>query len=490
MSTSDTSRQRRPAAGDRLPRGGGETGFGRRFVVATSAGSVLNPVNSSIIAVALVAIGRSFGVGAAATTWLVSALYLATAIGQPTMGRLADQLGPRRVYLAGLAVVAAGGLAGWLAPSLGVLVAARVILGLGTSAAYPAAMAMIRSQAQRLRRDPPGSVQGALAVAGQATLAVGPPLGGLLITVGGWRLTLLINLPLAAAGAVFALAWLPADRPSRLRLAALDLPGAGLFAATLTALLLFVMNLRTHPWWLLGAAAALGTALAGRELAARSPLLDVRMLAHNRALTTTYLRFGLTMLVTYCFIYGWTLWLEQAAGKTASAAGLLMLPSFAAAAGLSALAARSRRIWPPLAAGAAVLTAGSASLLLLDAQSPVWILAAVSVVFGVQNGLLLVTNQAAMYAQAPAAHTGTAARLLRTFMYLGAIASAGITGFAFGAHASDAGLHHLAVIVTITSAVLLAATLVDPGLHHRAATPGHRRAQAAPRQPRQPQLAR
>jgi len=77
-------------------------------VVATSAGSVLNPVNSSIIAVALVAIGRSFGVGAAAVTWLVSALYLATAIGQPAMGRLADQAGPRRVYLAGLALVAAG----------------------------------------------------------------------------------------------------------------------------------------------------------------------------------------------------------------------------------------------------------------------------------------------------------------------------------------------------------------------------------------------
>ena len=157
---------------------------------------------------------------------------------------------------------------------------------------------------------------------------------------------------------------------------------------------------------------------------------------------------------------------------------------------MSALAARSRRIWPPLAAGAVTLTAGSASLLALNGQSPVWILAAVSVVFGVQNGLSVVTNQAAMYAQAPAAQTGAAAGLLRTFMYLGAIGSAGVTGFAFGARASDAGLHHLAVILTITSAVLLAATLADRGLHHRAATSGQGRAEAAPRQPRQPQLAR
>src|SRR5689334_14111627 len=82
-------------------------GFGPRFVVAVSAGSVLNPINSSIIAIALVSIGHAFGVGADTAAWLVSVLYLATAVGQPAIGRLADRLGPRRVYLAGTALVAA-----------------------------------------------------------------------------------------------------------------------------------------------------------------------------------------------------------------------------------------------------------------------------------------------------------------------------------------------------------------------------------------------
>jgi MFS family permease len=469
MTAPAISAPRAPAEGYsvRAP-GRGNAGFGRRFVIAVSTGSVLNPINSSIIAVALVAIGHTFGAGAAATTWLVSALYLATAIGQPAMGRLADQAGPRRVYLAGLALVAAGGVLGWLAPSLGVLVAARVILGLGTSAAYPAAMAMVRAQARRLRTDPPGSVLGALAVAGQVTMAVGPPLGGLLIALGGWRLTMAINIPLAAIGTGFALAWLPADEPTQFRLKALDLPGAGLFAATLTALLLFLMNLRGHPWWLLSGAAVLVAALTWRERAAQSPFIDVRMLASNRALVTTYLRFGLTMLVTYCFIYGWTLWLEQAAGKSVATAGLLMVPSFAAAAGVSALASRSRRTWPPLVIGAAMLAVGSASLLLLGSRSPVWILALVSVIFGIQNGLSVVTNQAAMYVQAPPGQTGAAAGLLRTFMYLGAIASAGIIGFAFGLRASDAGLHQLAVILTVASAVVLAAILADRSLRRSA----------------------
>jgi len=88
-----------------------------------------------------------------------------------------------------------------------------------------------------------------------------------------------------------------------------------------------------------------------------------------------------------------------------------------------------------------------------------WLLLAVSVVFGAQNGLNIVTNQAAMYAQAPANSTGTAAGMLRTFMYLGAIASASLISLSFGHAATDAGLHRLAVILTAAAAALLAATL-------------------------------
>ena len=97
------------------PHGGPDpagAGFGPRFVTAVSAGSALNPVNSSIIAVALVSIGHAFGAGPGTTGWLVSALYLATAVGQPTMGRLADRLGARRVYLAGLVSSTPAGCSG------------------------------------------------------------------------------------------------------------------------------------------------------------------------------------------------------------------------------------------------------------------------------------------------------------------------------------------------------------------------------------------
>jgi MFS family permease len=443
-----------------------EVGFGPRFVAAVSIGSMLNPINSSIIAIALVSIGHAFGVGAASTTWLVSALYLATAIGQPTMGRLADRLGPRRVYLAGSGLVAAGGLIGAVGVSLSMLVAARIVIGLGTSAAYPAAMAMVRRQSERLRREAPGSVLGALAIAGQATMAVGPPLGGLLITLGGWRLTFLINLPLALIGAILALIWLPRDEPPSTRAGSLDPGGLALFASMLTGLLIFVMNL-THPrWWLLGVTVALLAVLIRWELREHAPFVDIRMLAHNRALTTTYLRYGVTMLITYCFIYGWTLWLEQAAGKSASATGLLMMPSFVVAAAVSALASRRRRVRGPLMIGTIALTAGSVSLTLLSGSASLGILVAVSLVFGVQNGLTVVTNQAAMYAQAPPEQTGTAAGLMRTFMYIGAIFSASLISLTFGQWGVDVGLHRLALILTAASVTLLIATTFDRSLRH------------------------
>src|SRR5690349_23023752 len=94
-------------------------GFDRRLVAPMVLGSVLNPVNSSIIAVSLVPIGRDLGAAPAETAWLISSLYIATAIGQPVVGRLVDRFGPRPPYLVGTAMVGLAGVLGMFAPGLG-----------------------------------------------------------------------------------------------------------------------------------------------------------------------------------------------------------------------------------------------------------------------------------------------------------------------------------------------------------------------------------
>ena len=100
--------------------------FGFCFVAPLALGSTLNPINSTMISTALTPIAMAFNATVAQTGWLIAGLYLTSAIAQPTMGRLADLFGPRRIYLISLGVVALAGVVGALAPTLALLVGAHV----------------------------------------------------------------------------------------------------------------------------------------------------------------------------------------------------------------------------------------------------------------------------------------------------------------------------------------------------------------------------
>jgi len=443
-------------------------GFGPRFICALSLGSLLNPINSSIIAIALVPIGVAFHAGAAATAWLISGLYLATAVAQPAMGKLADQWGARNVYLAGFLVVAAGGVLGALAPSLAALVVARVVIGVGTSAAFPAAVAIVRRQSERLSQEPPGSVLGMLATTSYVSLAIGPTIGGVLTAVGGWRWAFVVNLPVAIAGLALALLWLPHDRPRAASVGeawrAVDAAGVVLFSGALIGLLLALNEPRHPDWLLMGGMLALGTVFLIWERRSGAPFIDVRMLAGNSGLRGTYARTMIAFLVIYSFIFGWTQWLEQGRGLSPSLTGFLMTPAFVIATVISLASARRRDVFWPLAVAAAGLCMGSACLLVLNLASPLWALALVSCLFGVPIGLTTVGNQAAMYAQTLAEQTGVASGLLRTFGYLGAILSSSLAGFAFGPRATDAGLHLIGGTCLAASALMLGMTAASPSL--------------------------
>jgi MFS family permease len=222
-----------------FPRPGARTreNFDRKLLAPMMLGSILNPVNSTIISVSLVPIGAAFGAPPSRTAWLISALYLATAIGQPVTGRLIDLYGPRRLFLVATSLTGVAGIVGTLAPNLGVLIAARVVLGFGTCAGYPAAMYLIRSEARRTGHDSPAGVLTAVAVATQTIAVVGPSIGGLLIGLGGWRTTFAVNVPLAAAGLILGALRLPKTpvpgRGEGLRpVASLDLGDARRFAAS------------------------------------------------------------------------------------------------------------------------------------------------------------------------------------------------------------------------------------------------------------------
>lgn len=446
------------------------TGLGARLLVPLCVGVVLNAINSTMIATALVPISRDLGVGAAATAWLVSVMYLASAIGQPVAGRLADQFGPRRVFLAGGVLVAVAGLVGAFGPSFAWLVAARAVVGLGTGAAYPAALAMIRERADP--SDAPGVARaiGLLSTASLVMLTVGPPVGGVLVDSVGWRAVFAVNAPLGLLVLVLGLGYLPRSRQrSRSQPAwrVMDVPGVLLFSGTVSLLLVVLLGLPRPPWppavGLVGCLVVLVLA----ELRARQPFLDVRMLARNRSLLLAYLRIVCTFLVIYAVMFGLTPWLQEGRGLSASASGFLLLGMSAVGAVVAPAGARGPRLFWPLLVPAVGLLAGSLALTALDAAAPVAVLALVIATFGLPNGLGQVGNQLAVYRAAPADHVGAATGLSRTAQYTGAMIATSVTGLSYGDGVGDAGLHVLGWVCTAAGAVLLASTLGDRSLYRR-----------------------
>jgi MFS family permease len=442
--------------------------FTWRFVTPLFVGAALNPVNSSIIATAIVPIARATHESVGSAAILVSALYLASAIAQPTAGKLAEEFGPRRVFLTGILLVLLGGIIGGAGQNLTTLVVARVLIGIGTSAGYPSAMVLIRRRATSTgMAAPPGGVLGNLAMAGMATAAVGPPIGGVLVGSLGWHSAFLINVPLALGALAMTARWIPRDLPvegprrAREIAARVDVPGIIGFGGTMTALLVFVMSLPRPNWIALGLLVALAVPLVWWELRAATPFFDIRGLVANGALTRTYLRTALTLLGAYTVMYGVTQWLEAARGMSTEEAGLFLLPMGA----LSALVSRplSRRNLvrgPLLAAGGSMLVA-SAGILFVTSHSPAVLVLAVMMIFGLTVGTTTVSNQTAVYLQAPADQIGIASGLFRTFGYLGSIASATVTGVVFKDDVTDHGLHTLAIVLVAAGAVVLAMTLLD-----------------------------
>lgn len=433
-------------------------------------GSVLNPVNSALLATALAPIARAVHVPVGRTAILVSVLYLACVVAQPTAGKLSEEFGPRRVFLTGIVVVLVGGLIGGFGQDLSTLVVARILIGIGTSAGYPSAMLMIRRRADTAGlAEPPGRVLGALLIAGIGSLTIGLPIGGVLVEAWGWRTTFLVNVPFVLVTLAFTVAWIPRDQPvgatSVRRVASrIDVAGVIGFGAVMTLLLIFLLSLPRPNWIALGVAALLGAGFVAWELQAQRPFLDVRLLSRNLALVRTYIRVAAATLCIYTVLYGLTQWLEAARGTSAREAGLVLLPMSAISAAVIYPISRRNLVRLPLLLTAGCCLLGSACLLLVTTDSSiVWIIT-VTLLFGVALGTTTSGNQTTLYAQTSTDEIGTASGLLRTFSYVGSVASSAIIAVAFRTEVSDQGLHGLAAIMIIVSVVAAVLVIADPSV--------------------------
>jgi EmrB/QacA subfamily drug resistance transporter len=295
-----------------------------------------------IVVVALPVIGRELNFSAQ-TLQLVISAYAVTSAGFLLLGgRAADVLGRRRVFVAGLGLYAGASLMGGLAPSAGVLIAARAIQGLGGALVFPATLSLVNTLFPEGReRNRAVAIWGG---AGAAGLVIGVLLGGVLTAALGWEAVFFVNVPLAVATTILAFALIPGDGMFE-RGRRFDLPGA-LSVTIGVALVVFALVQGPRLGWSSPSVLAGGAggvlvlaAFALIESASSDPLLPPRLLANRNLATAAAIAF-LFWATFGSVLYFLTLYFQDVHGYGALQTGLAFLLPTAVVVTGSSLAGR------------------------------------------------------------------------------------------------------------------------------------------------------
>jgi MFS family permease len=394
-----------------------------------------------IVNVALPSIQQSLRAGEGAIEWIVAGYAISTAVLLVTGGRLGDQFGRRRVFAAGLAVFVLTSAACALAPDPAVLVAARILQGVGAALMAPnilAILGVVYSGPARVRAiSVYGMVMGLAAVSGQLIggVLIRTDLGGL-----GWRAIFWINVPLGVAALLASPRLVPESRASQG--SRFDLAGVALITACLVAVVLPLVDGRQEGWpawsWIaLGSSVPLAIAFAAhqRRKAARGgvPLLSPRVFASwpLRAGLITQTAFWCQQAASYLVI---GLYLQQGRGLSPLAAGGVfavlaagyLLTSFRA----PALTIRFGR--GVIAAGAVLAAAGDGALYLAAGHGgPVAWLFPGLVLLGAGQGLCITPLTTTVLSHADPASAGSVSGALSTAQQVGNSIGVAVTGVLF-----------------------------------------------------------
>src|SRR5437764_8805438 len=185
------------------------TPAGRWVISAAVLGSGVAALDATVVGIALPTIGREFGVGVASLQWVVNAYTLTLAGLLLVAGSLGDRYGRRRVFVIGVVWFALASVLCGIAPSAGMLIAARALQGVGGALLTPGSLAILEASFVKEDR---GKAIGAWSGLGGVATAVGPFLGGWLVQAASWRLIFAINIPIAAVVIALAVRHVPESR--------------------------------------------------------------------------------------------------------------------------------------------------------------------------------------------------------------------------------------------------------------------------------------
>ncbi|MBM9504065.1 MFS transporter [Actinacidiphila acididurans] len=462
MSTvNDVSAARPPAPPERLTRRLG------LVLAVLLVSQFMLAVDFSILNVALPVIGKGLGFSLGNLQWIGTAFALAAAGCTLLFGRIADIVGRRRLFLAGLAVLGAASLVGGLAVNPEMLIAARVAQGLATAAVTPAGLSLLTSSfPEGPLREKALGLNGALMSAGFTTGAV---LGGVLTELIGWRWSFFINVPVALAVLIVAPTVIAESRGDHR--ARLDVPGALTVTIGLLSLVYGLTRAGEHgfgdSWALIGliVGAVLLVAFYVVEKGSPQPLVPVRIL-RRRTVVFGNLAGLLAFVTETSLVFLMTLYLQKVLGFSALAAGLsfgvLGLGTVAGGVAASRVIGRIGAT-PTLVAGGLVQAAATAALVGLgDSRSWMWLLLTATFVGGVGNMLVIVGFMVTATSGLPDTEQGMATGIATMSQQVGITMGTPIMSAVVTAHVGTSTDQHV-ILDGISTAVLVNAALVLAG---------------------------
>ncbi|HEX4257798.1 MAG TPA: MFS transporter [Streptosporangiaceae bacterium] len=307
----------------------------RRILLVLCLSLLIVVIDNTILNTALPTLARVLHAGTSSLQWITDAYTLCFAGLLIPAGALGDRYGRRRSLVGGLVVFAAGSALAAFSSGSGVLITARVVMGLGAAFVMPATLSILNAVFPP--RERPQAIAAWSAVTG-AGVVIGPTLGGLLLSHFWWGSVFLINLPLAALALIGVLLTVPETaEPSRQRF---DLLGVVLIAGSLFALVDAIIEAPDRGWTATATLAELAGGLValavfvGWELRTRNPLIDLRVF-RNRAFSAAAGSVTVVFFALFGSLFVLTQYLQLVLGYSPLSAGVRALPFALATAALS-----------------------------------------------------------------------------------------------------------------------------------------------------------
>lgn len=395
----------------------------------------MSALDVSIVNVAMPTLKDDFHTSMATIEWVAMAYMLTLTVLLPFFGRLADMLGRSKLYNTGFVIFTIGSIFCGMATSASFIIAARVLQAVGAGLLQANSVAIITQAFPGNERGRAIGIQGAVQA---IAMAVGPFVGGILISAVGWRAVFYINVPIGIIGTLAGLLILPRN-PVSAKKEKVDYLGTALFAAGLAALVLAFNNVEKLGWnstTVIGyfvAAAVLLPLFIVVELKVESPLIDLKLFK-NWTFTVGNLTGMLSYYVMFAVLFLMPFYFEKVLNYSPALAGSLLTPIPLAMAFVAPFAGHisdkhgSRLM---TTGGMLVASASCFALLFLGAHSTLPIMISELVLLGIGMGMFTPPNNSAIMGSAPKEKLGLAGGILNMMRSLGLIFGVDISGLVF-----------------------------------------------------------